>query len=827
MLDALRYDLKHAFRALAKSRGFSAIAIASLAIGTAGNAAIFSVGDALLLRPLPGITDPDRLVDIGRTQRSNLIDTMSYPNFADLRERSTVFAGLAAYRPMADAFGLTVDGSAQQAYGSEVSANYFDVAGVSMAAGRAFGPDEDRIERAPAVMVLSYSLWERRFNRDAGAVGRTVRLNGEPFTIVGVAMPGFAGTNMAIADFWIPMGAYGSLMSPGAAPNDVRAASQTFTSRAIVWMVANGRLKPGVTLAQARDEVTRIARDLEREYPDDNRGRSLGVERSRPIPAPGRTPAALFVTLLFALVFLVLLVACTNIGGMLLARGVARAREVALRLALGASHVRIVRLLIAESLVLSLVGAAVGLGLSLLLVQLLGAIIPALPLPVGVDLRIDWRVIAFSTVLAIGTALLCGLLPAIEMAKVDLLTSFRADASTRGPHRMRLRHAFVVLQMAMSVLLLVAALLLGRSLTQAGAIDTGFAVNGVDAVRIDLQMGGYTNARGAALAGELLQRIQQLPGVRSAATTRGVPLTFAAFGFGPLRPLGQPFDPQSAIFPDWGPVSPGYFETLQIPILRGRAFQDNDRAGAADVAIINETLARRLFAGEDPIGKTMVNQTGPPPSRERLLQVVGVARDGKYRTLGEEPRAFVYVPAAQLYNSEFWILARTSDPTALAAMQATVRDLDPNLPILQAASLADVMAFGLLPQRIAAWIAGSVGAVALLRAMFGVYGLPAHSVAQRRREIGIRMALGAMRGQVLRLTGRRSMLLTAAGSVVGLGLAAAVAQLLTGLLYGVSPVDPISFAGAAILLCTVALVASVIPARRAATVNPIEALRTE
>jgi len=289
MRDALLQDVRHASRTLLRSPSFSVIAIVSLAIGIAGNAAIFSVADALLLRPLPGITDPDRLVDIGRTQRGNPIDTMSYPNFADLRERSTVFAGLAAYRPMADAFGLTVDGSAQRTYGSEVSANYFDVAGVSMAAGRAFGADEDRIERAPAVMVLSYSLWERRFNRDAGVVGRTVRLNGEPFTIVGVATPGFTGTNMSIADFWIPMGAYGALMAPGAAPNDVRAASQAFTSRAIVWMAANGRLKPGVTLAQARDEVTRIARDLEREYPEDNRGRSIGVERSRPVPAPGRT----------------------------------------------------------------------------------------------------------------------------------------------------------------------------------------------------------------------------------------------------------------------------------------------------------------------------------------------------------------------------------------------------------------------------------------------------------------------------------------------------------------------------------------------------------
>jgi predicted permease len=827
MLDALRHDLKHAFRALVKSRGFSAIAIASLAIGIAGNAAIFSVADAVLLRPLPGIADPDRLVDIGRTQRGNPIDTMSYPNFADLRERSTVFQGLSAYRPMASAFGLTVDGSAQQAYGTEVSANYFDVAGVSMTAGRAFGPDQDRIERAPAVMVLSYSLWERRFNGDRGVVGRTVRLNGEPFTIVGVARPGFTGTNMAIADFWIPMGAYGALMSPGAAPNDVRAASQAFTSRAIVWMAANGRLKPGVTLAQARDEVSRIARDLEREYPEDNRGRSIGVEPSRPVPAPGRTPAALFLTLLFALVFLILLIACTNIGGMLLARGVARAREVALRLALGASHTRIVRLLVAESLLLSFVGAIVGLGLSLGFIQLLGSIIPALPIHVGVDLRIDWRVVAFSAVLAMGTALLCGLLPALETAKVDLLTSFRADTSTRGSRRHRLRHMFVVSQMAMSVLLLVAALLLGRSLKQAGVIDPGFVVDNVDAVRLDLLMGGHTDARGGPLAEDLLQRIQQLPGVQSAAITRGVPLTLAGFGLGPLRPAGQPFDLQSAIFPDWGTVSPRYFDTLRIPIVRGRAFEDGDRAGAPEVVIINETLARRLFADEDPIGKTLVNQTGPPPSRERQLQVVGVARDGKYRTLGEEPRAFVYAPAAQQYNSQLWILARTSGPRVLAAMQATVRDLDANLPILQSGSLSEVTAFGLLPQRIAAWIAGSVGLIALLLAMIGVYGLTSHSVAQRRREIGIRMALGALRGQVLRMSVSRSLWLTAIGSAIGLAFAAGAAQLMSGLLYGISPLDPISFGGAVVVLGVVALAGSAIAARRAASVNPVEALRAE
>jgi macrolide transport system ATP-binding/permease protein len=304
--------VKYAFRTLLNSPAFSLVAIVSIAIGIADNAAIFSVADALLLRPLPGITDPDRLVDVGRTQNGRPIDTMSYPNYADLRDRNTVFEALAAYRPMAEPFGLTVDGSAQQAYGTEVSANYFDVAGVAMTLGRAFGADDDRLERPSPVIVISHRLWERRFNRDRNVVGRVVRLNGHPLTIVGVAAPGFTGTNLSIADFWIPIAAYTTLRAAGIDANDVaRDPSTVLTARAPVWMVANGRLKSGVTLAQAREEVARIARDLEREYPDANRGRSIGVEPSRPIPTPGRTPAALFITLLFTLVALILLIACT------------------------------------------------------------------------------------------------------------------------------------------------------------------------------------------------------------------------------------------------------------------------------------------------------------------------------------------------------------------------------------------------------------------------------------------------------------------------------------------------------------------------------------
>ena len=827
LLDALRQDVRQAARILLKSPGFAAIAIASLAIGIAGNAAIFSVADALLLRPLPGISDPNRLVDVGRTQNGRPIDTMSYPNFADLRDRSTVFAGLAAYRPMAEAFGLAIEGSAQQAYGTEVSANYFDVAGVPMTLGRAFNADDDRLERSRPVIVISHQLWERRFNRDPAAIGREVRLNGRPFTVLGVAAPRFTGTNVAIADFWIPIAAYTMLRATGNDANDVaRNPSTVLTSRAPVWMVANGRLKPGVTLSQAREEVARIARDLEREYPEANRGRSIGVEPSRPVPMPGRTAAALFITLLFTLVALILLIACTNIGGMLLARGVARARDISLRLALGATRARIVRLLVTESLILSIAGALMGIGLAVFLIQLLQAIIPSLPLPVGVNLRLDWRVVTFSVGLALVTTLLCGLWPAIDASKIDLVSAFRPDSST-GPRRLRLRHGFVVVQMAMSVLLLVTALLLGRSLQKAGIIDPGFTVEGVEAMRLDLQLGGYSNARGEAFTAELLQRIAQLPGVQTASTARGVPLTLAGFGLGPVRPPGQAYDIRSAIFPDWGIVSPRYFETLRIPILSGRAFQESDRSGARDVVIINETLARRLFPRDDAVGRSILHQSGPPPGQARVLNVVGVARDGKYRSLGEEPRPFVYAPAAQQTTPQFWVLARTSGTSVQTQMQSIVRAMDPNLPVLQAGSLAEITAFNLLPQRIALWIAVSVGAIALLLATIGVYGLTAHAVAQRRREIGIRMALGALRGQVLRMNVWRSFLLTTIGSVIGLVIAAGVAQALTSFLYGISTVDPLSFAGAAALLGAVALVASAIPASHAASVNPVDALRAE
>ncbi|HKE86042.1 MAG TPA: ABC transporter permease, partial [Vicinamibacterales bacterium] len=413
-IDAIAYDLRHSVRTLLKSRGFSLIAVLSLAIGIGGTAAVFSVADTLLLRPLAGITDPDRLVDVGGTRNRQPLDTMSYPNFADLRDRNTVFQGISAYRPVAEAFGFAVDGTSQQVYGRVVSGNYFDVVGVTMALGRALTPDDDRIGSPRASLVLSYSFWQSRFDRDPHIVGRVVRLNSVPFTIVGVAAPGFTGTSIASADMWLPITMQPTLTAVG---NSALLAqlgpTGMLTSRDGIWMVAIGRLKPGVTLAQARDEVSRIGRELESEYPDDNRGRSIAVAPAKPIPAPGRLPAALFIALLFGLVGLILLIACTNIGAMLLARGTVRSPEMSLRLALGASRQRIVRLLVTESVLVSVVGGCIGVWVALVLVEVLRGLLPELPLPVAIDLRVDWRVVSFAAAVAGITSLLCGLMPAL------------------------------------------------------------------------------------------------------------------------------------------------------------------------------------------------------------------------------------------------------------------------------------------------------------------------------------------------------------------------------------------------------------------------------
>lgn len=569
--------------------------------------------------------------------------------------------------------------------------------------------------------------------------------------------------------------------------------------------------------------MTSISRDLEREYPKENKEKGVALTPSHRLPGFMRTYVAAFVGLLFVLVGLVLAIACTNVAGMMLARSLARAREVAVRIAIGAGKGRIIRQLVTESLLLSVVGAAGGVVLALWMIRAFRALLPTLPVVLAVDIRLDWRVVAFSVVLAIVAGVLFGLVPALQAANTDLTTAMKTEGSVSGPRRLRLRQSFVVAQVAMSVLLVVTGLLFARSLFNAGSIDPGFDVADVDVVEIDFRLAGYNRDTGGLVQNQILARVQQLAGVRSAAFVAQLPLMGGGIGFGPLRRPGQAAD-VPPLHADWNMVTPQYFETMRSALVGGRPFTNADRATTPAVAIVNETFAQQAWPGQDVLGKTLEHDGG---DSRRILTVVGVARNAKYRSLGEEPRAFIYVPLAQNYRADLSLVVKTDGRRVASDVRSVLRQIDPNLPIVHSATLAETTAVGLLPHRLVAAIAGTFGFVGLLLAAIGIYGITAYNVTQRTREIGVRVALGAARRDVLSLVIGQAMRMSVVGAAIGLLLAAAATRLLVSLLYGVQPIDPVSFGAGAALFAGLALVASWMPAKRAASLNPVEALRTE
>ncbi|MGH9347580.1 MAG: ABC transporter permease [Vicinamibacterales bacterium] len=811
----LRQDAVYAIRALRRTPVFTSTAILSLTIGIGANAAIFSLADALLLRERPGIRDPGRLVDVGRTTRGEGFDNMSYPNFADYRDRNTVFSGLAGYRFSAEPMGLGARDGAERVFGAPVSGNYFEVLGVPMALGRGFLEKEDRAGAGRQVAVLSHRLWRHRFDGARDILGRTIHINGRPFTVVGVTAAGFTGNTFVESDLWIPLSVY---------PETAGRGPEMLQNRAAVWMVAAGRLEPGVTLDEAHAQMTTIARDLEREHPKENQARGVALVLSHRLPGSMRTSVTAFVGLLFALVGLVLAIACTNVAGMLLARSLARAREIAVRLAVGAGKARIVGQLVTESLLLAIAGGAGGVLLAVWMIRGLRALLPALPVLVALDLRLDWRVVAFSVALAVGTGVVFGLVPAWQAANTDLTTAMKSDGWVTGPRRLRLRQAFVVAQVAMSVLLVVVGLLFARSLMRAGTIDPGFDVTDVDVAGLDFRLAGYEPDTGGRVQEQILARVEQLPAVQAAALAANIPLIGSGLALGPLTRPGQSVDAPDRIRPDWNIVTPRFFHAMRTPLVRGRGFTGADRATSPAVAIVNETFARRAWPGEDPVGKTLEHHG----DTKRIVQIVGVARDGKYRWLGEEPRAYIYVPLAQHDWASVTLLVKTEGGRRVASeVREVVRQIDPNLPIVHSATLAETTAIGLLPHRLAGGTAGAFGLVGLVLATIGVYGITAYNVTQRTREIGVRVALGAARPDVLRLVIGQAIRMSATGAIIGLLLAAAATRLLVGLLYGVAPLDAVAFGSGAALFAGLSLAASWWPAHRAASLNPVDALRTE
>lgn len=814
---------RYALRLFARQPLFTLTAVASLAIGIGANATIFSAANALLLAPAAGIEAPDRLVDVGLTRPNSAFDTMSYLNFADMRDRNHTLTGMYAYEIEPKPLSLGAADGALRIYGQLVSAGYFDVLGVKPALGGFFHANQEVIGTPLRQIVLSDRFWRRQFAADPSIAGRDVLINGDHFTVAAVTPPGFQGTTILSPDVWVPLTTYSPTLP----------AANLFTVRENTWLVAGGRLKSGVTIAAAQQDLGAIVADLATQFPE-----SLGKNRAAVLPlsrVPGE--AGDFITpilaVLAAIVGLVLLLACTNLAGLLLARAAGRAHEMSVRVALGARRWDLMQQLLAESTVLFIAGGVAAALLATWLTGVLWSLLPELPFPVSIPLTMDWRVLTFTCGLAVLAGLLTGLVPALQSSRPNLTSSMKADQS--APDRQRLRHGLVAMQMGLCVLLLVVAGLLLRSLNAAATIDPGFRVEGVDVANIDLGLGNYDDAAAPAMIERVRSSLEATPGVAKVGVAAMVPLDGSGLGLGALHRSGERSD-ESELRADWNVISPEFLPAVELPIVRGRNFASSDHPDGQRVAIVNEKFAADVWPGQDPIGKTL--EYGDfRKGKERsvhAMTVVGVARNAKYRWLGEQPRSYIYVALGQEeFRRTKFIIARDRRADQRAdltpAVRQTLRRIDPNLPLIDLTPLSDFAALGMLPQTIGASVAGSLGGLALLLAAVGLYGVMAYAVTRRTREIGVRMALGADGRDVVRMVLAQGAWLAITGGLVGLLLAAGAAVGLSsaGMLFGTRMIDPIAFGGTVAVMIVVALVATYIPARRAARIDPLKALRAE
>ena len=794
----------------------TATAVLSLAIGIGANTAIFTVANALLFRGPAGVADANRLVDIGIARPDGGFNPTSFPVYADVRDRAGTLSGVYAQQMFPHALSLGIPGATapERVFGHFVTANYFAVLGVEAAVGRMFDPAEDGRPGAGPVVVLSRRFWLRRFNGDAAAVGRTIRMNGQAYTVIGIASEGFQGTGITATDAWMPLNALPAVNGQSDA---------VFANRDGGWLVIGGRLKPGVSVEAAAGEVAALGQALGRESPDTPIAKGLILLPSSLVPG-NRALVVVFVALLMGMVSFVLLVACANVSGILLARGAARRREIAVRLSLGAGRGRLVRQLLTETALLFAIGGAAGFALAHGLTSLLLNWLSALPFPIVLSLSLDSRVIALTTGMSLVAALASGLAPALQTSAAQPAGALKDDAQGFSS-RSRLRHAFLVAQVALSVTLVVGAGLFARAIARAGAVNPGYDPHGIELTTIDLSMVRYDHGATLAFWRTLLDRVRELPGVEQATLARVLPGGFESMELGlglPGASADEEFQPDSNI------VDPGYFATLRIPILAGRDFNMADRDGGQLVAIVGETAARRFWPGESAIGKHLSQRTR---TGTRDYRVVGVAGEVTSTSLIDGmSQSFVYVPVQQAENftSSLTVITRARPGGSVAhAVRKLVGSMNPDLPLAATPTLADSVALGLMPQRIAASIAGSLGTVGLVLAAIGLYGVTAFTVTRRLREFGIRVALGARSADILRIVLRQGMALTLCGCGIGVVLAGALAHLLGIFLLGVPALDPLTFAGSVALFVLVALAACYGPARRAMGTDPLSVLRCD
>ncbi|HEX4494596.1 MAG TPA: ABC transporter permease [Thermoanaerobaculia bacterium] len=819
-MERLWQDLRYSLRALRRSPAFTAAAVASLALGIGANTLIFTFLNSLFLKSLP-VAAPDRLVALYAKdlEKQDLV-SLSYPDFLDLRrEAGGVFSGLAAYRNVS--LVLSGSGDPAQLPGVVVSAGYFDVLGVRPARGRFFLPDEDGTSGAHPVVVLSHALWQSRFGSDPGIVGRTVRLNNQGLTVVGIAPSEFKGLSILDRppEVWVPAAMHRDLLKgPQALWIDKRG---TFVFSGVA------RLAPGAGIERAGALLATFGRRLEKDFPADHQGLGLvAVPLAQAALPPGqRGGLVLSAGVLAAVVGLLLLIAGANVANLLLARALARSGEVAVRLALGAGRGRLVRQLLTEGVLLGLLGGAAGLLIALWGRKVLWALKPPF-FPDSLDLGIDARVLGFTFAIAIATGVLFSLAPVFQSFRLDLaatLTRQTRSGGARGDGSGSvLRELLIAGQVALSVVVLAGAGLFLRSMLAVERIDPGFETEKLFVVPMDAGGQGYTPPRAQDLYRQAVERVGNLPGVRSAA----VASRFLLVGGGTRQSVtaeGQETAPGSRdLLAGVNVVGPGYFQTVGMPIRAGRAFDPTDRAGSLPVVVINETLARLLWPGGPALGKRL--RLGDD---EGLFEVVGVAADARYAGLREPPPPYAYRPVLQSYSPMMMLHVRTAgDPTPLLQkVRREVQLLAPGLPLLEPRTITQVRNQSLWAPRMGAGLLSVFGLLALVLAALGIYGVVAYSVGQREREIGIRMALGAERRDVLGLVVRQSLRPVVLGVVLGVVAALVAARTIASLLFGVGAADPLALAGAAALLVLVALAAIFAPARRASGLDPVTALR--
>ena len=814
-------DLRYAIRMLIKTPGVTLVAVITLALGIGANTAIFSSVSAFTSRPLP-VPKPDQLIrPVEIAEDRGTADNFSYPDFVDYRNQSTVFSGLCAE----DMVQVAIDTQEQNdvIWGQIVSGNFFDMLQIKPVMGRAFAPDEDGAPGAHPVVVLGHSLWQRRFASDPNIVGKTLRLNNRQFQVIGVAPESFKGTKFGLSmDFWAPMAMVGELSG----------SADLLTSRDSHWLTILGRLKPGVDVSQASAEMNAISLRLNQAYMDE---RSNNTQAKVVTEIDGRWGEAATVIktggmLAMAIVALVLLIACANVANLLLARAAARRKEIGIRLALGASRARLIRQLLTESLLLSLIGGGLGLLLANWMTDLMQGFIPVLQYNVVEDFfALDSRALMFTLVISVATGIVFGLAPAWNSSNPDVVPVLKGGSGIVEKGRTRrvtLRSSLVVAQVALSLVVLVCAGLFIKSFRKAQQMDPGFDTKNAVLMTLNPPLVGYDNDRTRNFYQQITERARSIPGVEAVALTRLMPLGDSSNSNGPVLKEGETLARGSAGRDiTTNVISPDYFKAMQIPIMEGRDFDDRDREKTQRVVIVNQRMAQVLWPNESAVGKRIfIGADSHDP-----LEVVGVVKSGKYRTLAEDPRMFFYYPLSQRRPGIMTMVMRTNgDPrNFVGALRHEVQQLDRAVPMSAVKTMEQHMTWPLWGPSLAATLALAFGVIALLLSSIGLYSVMAYVVSQRTKEVGIRMALGASRHDVLKMITSQGMRLAIVGAGLGLVLALLLAKVMSSLLIGVSGYDITTFVIVAVVLSVVAFVASYLPARRATKVNPLVALRYE